>query len=89
MQLGFPDTGSFDRDELIQLLARLTGLPEAKLIPGADIYHDLGIDSMAALRVVANVEAHYRLTFDEAEAADIRTVEQFLDMVEATIALES
>jgi len=38
---------------------------------------------------VANVEAHYRLTFDEAEAADIRTVEQFLDMVEATIALES
>ena len=88
MQLANLETKSFDRDELIQLLAKLTGFTPEQLDPSVDIYSGLGISSMLALRIVADVEAHYGLTIDETEAADIRTVGQFLDMVESAIALE-
>ena len=88
LQLANLETKSFDRDELIQLLAKLTGFTPEQLDPAVDIYSGLGISSMLALRIVADVEAHYGLTIDETEAADIRTVGQFLDMVESAIALE-
>lgn len=89
MQLEYANIETLDRNELINLLARLTSIEPVKLQPEVDIYHELGIDSLSALRVVAEVEAHYGLTFDEAEAADVRTVGQFMDMVEAAIALEA
>jgi acyl carrier protein len=77
------------REELIQMLADMIGVPPDELPVEADIYYDLGIESMRALQIVANMEASLGITLDDADAAGVRTVVQFLDLIEATIALQN
>ena len=78
-----------DRESLIQLLADIVGLRPEQLPLPADIYEELGIDSLRALKIVAEVEARLGITFDDAVVADVRTVEQFLEMAEGALALRS
>ena len=78
-----------ERSGLLHLLAEVIGLPANDLTLDADIYDDLGIDSLRALKIVTQVEARLDVVFDDAEIADVRTVEQFIRMVEGVLAMKT
>jgi acyl carrier protein len=77
------------RSEILEALqtAFKAALPKSshRLEPTDDLL-DLGIGSIAALEMAASLEDHYGIRFPEEKLADLRTVGDFADLVEALLA---
>ena len=56
------------KDELRQIIVEVTEVEE---IPEDTPFADLGIDSMMAIEIVADVEKNYDITIEEDELADL------------------
>jgi acyl carrier protein len=56
------------KDELRQIIAEVT---EVEDIPDDTPFADLGIDSMMAIEIVADVEKSYDITISEEELAEL------------------
>jgi len=52
-----------------------------KVRESASIRDDLGIDSLAAMEILASIEKRLGIVIDEAKAFDVVTVEDLLDLV--------
>jgi acyl carrier protein len=74
-----------DRKEILQFLSELSGIGTDGVSLDADIQQDLGITSMKIMRILASVEARYAIEFDEAKMLNVRTLRDFLELLEDTI----
>ena len=66
-------------DELRQIIAEVT---EVEDIPEDTLFADLGIDSMMAIEIVADVEKNYDITIAEEELADLTNLKAVYDKVQ-------
>ena len=73
------------REEIVAFLARATRLDLGDVPPDADIYHDLGVNSLQAMRVLAMLQERFGIQLHEASAMNVRTLGELLDMVEDAI----
>jgi acyl carrier protein len=62
------------RTELRGLISEIVEVEEEKILPDADIFRDLGADSMQILEIVAAVETRYQIAFEESDLATMRTL---------------
>jgi acyl carrier protein len=67
------------KDELRQIIAEVTEVEE---IPEDTPFADLGIDSMMAIEIVADVEKNYDITIAEEELADLTNLRAVYDKVQ-------
>jgi acyl carrier protein len=67
------------KDELRQIIVEVTEVEE---IPEDTPFADLGIDSMMAIEIVADVEKNYDITIAEDELADLTNLKAVYDKVE-------
>ena len=67
------------KDELRQIIAEVTEVEE---IPEDTPFADLGIDSMMAIEIVADVEKNYDITIAEDELADLTNLKAVYDKVQ-------
>lgn len=67
------------KDELRQIIAEVT---EVEDIPEDTPFGDLGIDSMMAIEIVADVEKNYEITIAEDELADLTNLKAVYDKVQ-------
>jgi len=67
------------KDELRQIIAEVTEVEE---IPEDTPFADLGIDSMMAIEIVADVEKNYEITIAEDELADLTNLKAVYDKVQ-------
>ena len=67
------------KDELRQIIAEVT---EVEDIPEDTPFADLGIDSMMAIEIVADVEKNYDITIAEDELADLTNLKAVYDKVQ-------
>jgi acyl carrier protein len=67
------------KDELRQIIAEVTEVDE---IPEDTPFADLGIDSMMAIEIVADVEKNYDITIAEEELADLTNLRAVYDKVQ-------
>ncbi len=51
----------------------------------ADIFEDLGADSLDVVEILMAVEESFGITIPEEDVADIRTVREFADYIESRI----
>ena len=51
----------------------------------ADIQKDLNINSFTVIKIVSAVEVKYGITLDDAKVFNVRTVRDFVHLVEDTI----
>jgi len=65
-------------DELRQIIVEVT---EVEDIPEDTLFADLGIDSMMAIEIVADVEKNYNITIAEDELADLTNLKAVHDKV--------
>ncbi|MGB5701587.1 MAG: acyl carrier protein [Polyangiales bacterium] len=67
------------KDELRQIIAEVT---EVEDIPEDTPFGDLGIDSMMAIEIVADVEKNYDITIAEDELAELTNLKAVYDKVQ-------
>ena len=70
------------KDELRQIITEVT---EVEDIPEDTPFADLGIDSMMAIEIVADVEKDYEITIEEEELADLTNLKAVYDKVKAKL----
>ena len=66
------------KDELRQIITEVT---EVEDIPEDTAFADLGIDSMMAIEIVADVEKDYEITIEEDELAELTNLKAVYDKV--------
>ena len=70
------------KDELRQIIAEVT---EVEDIPADTPFADLGIDSMMAIEIVADVEKAYDVTIAEEELEELINLQAVYDKVQAKL----
>ena len=70
-------------DELRQIITEVTEVEE---IPEDALFADLGIDSMMALEIVADVEKSYDITIAEEELAELVNLKAVYEKVQEKLA---
>jgi len=71
------------KDELRQIIAEVT---EVEDIPEDTPFADLGIDSMMAIEIVADVEKNYDVTISEDELVELTNLKAVYDKVQEKLA---
>ena len=71
------------KDELRQIITEVTEVEE---IPEDAPFADLGIDSMMAIEIVADVEKNYHVTIEEEELGELTNLRAVYDKVQAKLA---
>ncbi len=66
------------KDELRQIIAEVT---EVEDIPEDTPFADLGIDSMMAIEIIADVEKNYDVTISEDELTELTNLQAVYDKV--------
>jgi acyl carrier protein len=74
------------KDELRQIIAEVT---EVEDIPEDTPFADLGIDSMMAIEIVADVEKNYQVVISEEELGELTNLRAVYDKVQAKLAKAS
>ena len=69
-------------NEIKELVSGVTGLPVSKLKTEADLFNELGIDSLKAIEIVAAFERKYRVVVPEKEIPNIRSIKQIAALAE-------
>lgn len=69
------------RNDVKKLVADISRMDARKIKETASIRDDLGVDSLAAMEILAAVEKRLGIVIDEAKAFDIVTVKDLIDLV--------
>lgn len=70
------------RDALREIVAEVAELDE---VPDGKPFKDLGIDSMMAIEIVAEVERRYKLKIPEGELEQVRDLDSVVALVAAKL----
>ena len=71
------------KDELREIITEVTEVEE---IPEDTPFADLGIDSMMAIEIVADVEKNYDISIEEEELADLTNLKAVYEKVQEKLA---
>ncbi|MFH1853929.1 MAG: acyl carrier protein [Candidatus Omnitrophota bacterium] len=69
------------REDVKRLVADIARMDVGKIKESANIRDDLGVDSLAAMEILVSIEKRLGIVIDEAEAFDIVTVKDLIDLV--------
>jgi len=69
------------RGDVKKLVAQIARMDAKKVKESASIRDDLGIDSLAAMEILASIEKRLGILIDEARAFDVVTVKDLIDLV--------
>ncbi|KAI0348491.1 acyl carrier protein [Trametopsis cervina] len=69
---------------VLDVLKGFEKVDQGKLTPTATFAEDLGLDSLDAVEVVMAVEEEFSIEIPDAEADDIKTVQQAIEYIEKT-----
>lgn len=68
-----------------ELLAHQLEIDPAQIGPQTDILEDLGADSLDIVELVMAIEEEYDIVITDERAANVRTVEQLVEMLEGIL----
>lgn len=69
------------REDIKKIVADIARMDVKKVKESQDIRNDLGIDSLAAMEILASIEKKLGIVIDEAKAFNIVTVKDLIDMI--------
>jgi acyl carrier protein len=73
--------------QVCRIIGTHLGIEPEAVVPGASLVDDLGADSLDTVELVIAFEAAFDIVVPEADVAQIRTVQDAIDYVEARRAL--
>jgi len=73
------------RKDIIEIVSRITRIDQSGISDDVLIREELGIDSLMAIEIVANIEKYYNVRIDESLLDPLETVGEFIAVVESII----
>jgi len=70
------------KEEIKKIVSEVSEVPQEQLKEDARFVEDLGIDSMMALEIVANIEKKYKVVIPEEEIPKIRSLKDVYNIME-------
>ena len=70
------------KEEIKKIVSEISEVPQEELKEDARFVEDLGIDSMMALEIVANIEKKYKVVIPEEEIPKIRSLKDVYNIME-------
>ena len=70
------------KEEIKKIVSEVSEIPQEQLKEDARFVEDLGIDSMMALEIVANIEKKYKVVIPEEEIPKIRSLKDVYNIME-------
>jgi len=71
---------SIDQD-IRSIVSRVIKVPEGEIDPNADLFKDLGIDSLLGVEIFATLDKKYGIDLPEKKIAKIRTLSDVIALV--------
>ena len=72
--------------EITHLVSRIIKLPEEKIDLNANLFNDLGVDSLIGVEIFADLDKKYGLSLDEDKIKNINTLNDIIEMVKGQLA---
>ena len=69
------------REDIKKVIADIARIDVKKVRESQDIRSDLGVDSLAAMEILASIEKNLDIVIDEAKAFNVITVKDLIDLV--------
>jgi acyl carrier protein len=69
------------RKDIITLVANILKLPNEKIDPKANMFTELGVDSLLGVEIFAALDKKYDLNVPESKLRDINTVNDLVKLV--------
>ena len=67
--------------EVMALIAKVIKIPESKIDPNADLFQDLGVDSLLGVEIFASLDKKYGLNVPEEKLKNVSSVNDIIAMV--------
>lgn len=77
--------GDIDK-EITHLISRIIKIPEDKINPNANIFNELGVDSLLGVEIFADLDKKYGLNLDEDKIKSINTLNDIVVLVKEQLA---
>jgi acyl carrier protein len=68
-------------DEIKSLVAKVVKIPEEKLKMDANLFTDLGIDSLLGVEIFAALDKKYKIDIPETRLRDVKTLADLIKIV--------
>jgi len=68
-------------NEIKALVARVIKVPEEKLDLKANLFTDLGVDSLLGVEIFAALDKKYQIDIPESKIGEIKTLQDVIDLV--------
>lgn len=72
--------------EVTHLISRIVKIPEDKINPNANIFNELGVDSLLGVEIFADLDKKYGLSLDEDKIKNINTLNDIVELVKEQLA---
>jgi len=67
--------------EIRSLVSKVIKIPEERIADDADLFSDLGVDSLLGVEILASLDKKYKLDIPETRIKDIKTVNDITRVV--------
>lgn len=67
--------------EIISIIAEVSGLDEDEIKPDANFFQDLEIDSIKAIEITVAIEKKFKISIRDEDMPKMTTVQQALELV--------
>ncbi len=68
--------------EFKELLTKIVDVEQEVIMPDANFFKDLGIDSLKAIEITVAIERHFKINVRDEQIPQITTLKQAVDAVE-------
>ncbi|OGC35644.1 hypothetical protein A2311_03640 [candidate division WOR-1 bacterium RIFOXYB2_FULL_48_7] len=79
-----PDKNVLTR-EISELVAKIIKLPLEKINPQANLFNDLGIDSLVGVEIFAAIDKKYRIEVPENKLRSVQTIADLVATVQGML----
>jgi acyl carrier protein len=70
------------KKEIKTLISEISEIPEDSIKEDAQFFEDLGVDSMMALEIAAQIEKKYKVVISEEEIPKIRSLANIIELLQ-------
>jgi acyl carrier protein len=67
--------------EIKALVSKVIKIPEDKIDPNADLFKDLGVDSLLGVEIFATLDKKYNIDIPEQKLIKIKSLNDIIDIV--------
>ena len=76
-------TGEDTLDRVTAIIAEITDIPQAELLPDKSLREDLEIDSLTTIEVAVTIQDEFDIEVEDEKLRELKTIQDVVDLVQS------